>query len=135
MARLTAELGYPAETAEIAQRFSELDGREDHYIIVAEKGDNHLLGTVMAERRSLLVCGPRVEIMGLVVSAEARRKGIAKALARAVEEWARQLGVERVVVRSNLLRPESHPFYEGIGYRRDKTQHVYSKSLGKQKFV
>jgi hypothetical protein len=34
-----------------------------------------------------------------------------------------------IVVRSNVLRPESHGFYESLGYIRTKSQHVYSKCL------
>jgi hypothetical protein len=33
------------------------------------------------------------------------------------------------VVRSNVERVESHPFYEGIGYQRTKTSHIYRKEL------
>jgi len=40
-------------------------------------------------------------------------------------------GSNNIVVRSNVVRPESHPFYEKIGYERKKTQHVYARSLGK----
>ena len=44
---------------------------------------------------------------------------------------AQQFGDSPIVVRSNVVRPESHPFYEKIGYERKKTQHVYARSLGK----
>ena len=30
-----------------------------------------------------------------------------------------------LVVRSNVARESSHPFYEALGYKREKTQHVY----------
>lgn len=133
LACLATELGY--ETADIAKRLGQLLCRDDHFIIVACGDDDHLLGTVTAERRSLLLCGLQVEIMGLIVGAGARRRGVGKALIGGVEDWGRQLGVEHIVVRSNVVRPDSHPFYEGIGYRRDKTQHVYSKSLGKSVFA
>jgi hypothetical protein len=34
-----------------------------------------------------------------------------------------------VSLRSNIVRPESHAFYEKIGYARFKTQHAYRKRL------
>ena len=34
-----------------------------------------------------------------------------------------------LLVRSNVTRPESHPFYERLGYERIKTQHSYRKTL------
>ena len=38
-------------------------------------------------------------------------------------------GLHTVVVRSNVVRPESHLFYEGIGYQRTATSHVYHKQV------
>jgi len=46
-----------------------------------------------------------------------------------VEAWARCRGLAQMSVRSNATRAESHPFYEGIGYQRTKTQQVYRKRL------
>jgi hypothetical protein len=34
-----------------------------------------------------------------------------------------------MVVRSNVARPESHLFYEGIGYQWTATSHVYHKQV------
>jgi hypothetical protein len=34
-----------------------------------------------------------------------------------------------MTVRSNVVRAESHPFYERLGYVRSKTQHAYRKHL------
>jgi GNAT superfamily N-acetyltransferase len=64
-----------------------------------------------------------------VVDAAQRGLGVGRALVDAVESWARTRGLDRVVVRSNVVRLESHPFYERIGYKRIKTQHVYRKGL------
>lgn len=129
IARLTTKLGYPAKTDEIEHRLGELLRQSDHFIIVASGVHGHVFGAAMAERRNLLVCESQMENLGLVVGKNARRMGVGKALVGAVEKWALQLGVERIVVRSNVVRPESHPFYESIGYERAKTQHVYSKGL------
>jgi hypothetical protein len=38
-----------------------------------------------------------------------------------------QHGLHTVVVGSNVVRAESHPFYEGIGYQRTATSHTYRK--------
>ena len=88
-------------------------------------------GVIMAEHRVLLLYGPQVEIMGLSVGSDVRRMGVGRALVKAVEAWAQQIGDRQIVVRSNVVRPESHPFYEKIGYKRKKTQHVYARSSGK----
>jgi ribosomal protein S18 acetylase RimI-like enzyme len=86
-------------------------------------------GYVSVERRLILVEDERAEITGLVVDSAARRSGIGRALVKAAEQWAVHQGLHTVVVRSNVVRPESHPFYEGIGYQRMKTSHTYHKEV------
>jgi len=86
-----------------------------------------VLGWVSAEEQLLLEAGARIEIVGLVVSSEHRRIAVGRALVAAVEEWQQVRGISVIFVRSNVARPESHPFYESIGYVRHKTQHAYIK--------
>ena len=131
IARLVTELGYPVEAGAILPRLQALLVHPDHLVTVAAAPNDRLSGVIMAEHRALLLYGPQVEIMGLSVGSEARRMGVGRALVKAVEDWARQFGDSQIVVRSNVVRPESHPFYEKIGYERKKTQHVYARSLGK----
>lgn len=38
-------------------------------------------------------------------------------------------GFERIVVRSNAVRPEAHSFYASLEYTLEKTQRVYGKVL------
>ena len=53
----------------------------------------------------------------------------AASLMAAAEEWAVAHGFDEVILRSNVARPESHPFYESLGYTRTKTQHAYLKRV------
>jgi GNAT superfamily N-acetyltransferase len=128
IARLAEELGYPAAPAEISARLQSLLDQPNHFIAVAAvEEEQTLLGWIAAEERTLLIAAAQIEIMGLVVDHAARRAGIGYALIAAVEHWAKERGLEKIVVRSNIRRQESHPFYEGLGYRRAKSQHVYVK--------
>lgn len=129
LARLSAQLGYPQEEAAFASRLRRLLISADHPVVVATDDDRTLLGFIALERRLMLETGERVEIVGLVVDDGARRRGIGQALVRAAEDWARAIGVPEMMVRSNVVRAESHPFYEGAGFERAKTQHVYRKRL------
>jgi GNAT superfamily N-acetyltransferase len=70
-----------------------------------------------------------VEILGLVVSSTARRKGIARTLIGEVELWARKFGAKVVSVRSNIKRAEAHLLYPATGYKQIKTQAVYEKAV------
>ena len=132
IARLAGELGYPAATAEISTRLKLLLGQPIHFIAVAaarESSQKQLLGWIAAEERTLLVSSPQIDIMGLIVSQAVRRQGVGHALIAAAEHWAGERGQKYIAVRSNTRRQESHPFYEGLGYSRKKSQHVYVKEI------
>lgn len=131
IARLAGELGYPTPAEEISARLQSLLVRPNHFIAVAAgDGNKQLLGWIAGEERRLLVAASQIEVMGLVVDHEARRLGVGQALIGALERWANEArGMGYVVVRSNVVRAESHPFYERLGYRRKKSQHVYLKEF------
>ena len=125
---LTTELGYPAEEAEMRRRIDRLLQSDAYFLAVAEQ-DSRLVGWVAAERRLLLESGERAELVGLIVTSDARRSGVGLALVNAAEKWAVRQGMPSIAVRSNVARLESHPFYERLGYVRTKTQHAYTKRL------
>ena len=128
MARLAGELGYPASADAMAQRLAGLLPDAGQHIAVASDGER-LLGWVHVQRGSTLDIGERAEIVGLVVDATARRHGLGRRLVAVAEGWTRAQGLASLLVRSNVARDVSHPFYQSIGFARIKTQHVYAKSL------
>ena len=128
LAELSAQLGYPGESAEFGARLQRLLGREDMAILVAEE-DGTVIGWLHGARVEILEYGPRCEIMGLVIDRERRRSGAGGRLLAAIESWATSRGLTEMGVRSNVTRVESHPFYEKHGYARVKTQHSYRKRL------
>jgi GNAT superfamily N-acetyltransferase len=128
MARLSTQLGYPVPSTEMARRLAVLLPNERHHIAVAARSAL-VLGWMHVEHRFSLEGGDRAELMGLVVDADARRQGLGRELVDAAEHWALSRGLASLTVRSNAARELSHPFYEALGYARDKTQHVYSKAL------
>jgi GNAT superfamily N-acetyltransferase len=126
MARLSGELGYPMPADEMGTRLGRLLGDARHFIAVAHDGDR-LLGWMHVEHRTSLEAGDRAELMGLVVDGSVRRRGTGRVLVEAAEQWALSRGLAAQTVRSNVKRELSHPFYEALGYVREKTQHVYRK--------
>jgi GNAT superfamily N-acetyltransferase len=128
IAILTVELGYPTTVSDTKSRLSALLAVPDYFIAVAE-ADGLVVGWVAGEVRTSLEFEPRIEIVGLVVASTHRRSGIGKALVGAVEAWQSERGISTIFVRSNVTRPDSHAFYESIGYGRHKTQHAYIKRL------
>jgi GNAT superfamily N-acetyltransferase len=132
-AALAAELGYAGASADlIAARLAAVAGRADHAVWVsadADAGDGDLLGLIHAQHMDRIISDPYVEILHLVVAARARRGGVGRTLVARVLVWAGERGLDRVRVRSNIVRPEAHDFYLALGFARHKTQHVYTATL------
>jgi GNAT superfamily N-acetyltransferase len=133
LARLGSELGYPNSADQMSVRLEQLSARVDHWVGVATDRAGGALGWIHVGRSVTLETGEYAEIFGLVVASVARRGGLGRRLVRAAEEWARSAGFERITVRSNVLRSESHLFYPSLGFTRSKSQHVYVKSLAPQR--
>jgi GNAT superfamily N-acetyltransferase len=128
IARLSGEHGYPASEQEIVGRLIELALLPTHLVLVAEIHGQGI-GWASGEIRVSLETGRRAEVTGLVVDSAARRGGIGRKLVAGLELWAKEHECGVIMVRSNVTRPESHPFYEKLGYLRAKTQHVYKRVL------
>ncbi|WP_372660498.1 GNAT family N-acetyltransferase [Amycolatopsis kentuckyensis] len=129
LVELLAQLGYPSEPGTVGRRLAGVLGSPTQHVLVADE-DARLAGYAGVEwRPALLHRDEHAELTGLVVDAAARRAGLGRALVRAAEEWAARHGLPAIVVRSNVVRPESHPFYEGLGYVRTSTSHSYFKDL------
>jgi GNAT superfamily N-acetyltransferase len=128
VAELSGTLGYPVTGETMAERLGRVLHLETHTVLVAEIS-GEIVGWTHGAEQELLELGFRCEILGLVVAEGQRGRGTGRRLVEAVEQWARDRGLEQIFVRSNIIRPESHPFYERIGYERYKTQHAYRKRL------
>ncbi len=123
-AALAAELGYGATATSIAERLAALAGRDDHAVWVCDE-NGELLGLLHAQHMDRIISDPYAEILHLVVSGRARRGGVGRALVAEASAWARERGLARLRVRSNVVRDEAHDFYLALGFERIKTQHVY----------
>jgi GNAT superfamily N-acetyltransferase len=132
LACLSAELGYPVPADALAERLGHLLEHEGEIVLVAELIPGDVVGWVHGSEQLLLESGRRCELLGLVVDARHRGRGVGRRLVAAVEDWAAERGLDQMAVRSNVARTESHPFYERLGYARVKTQHSYRKSLAKK---
>lgn len=129
IARLSGDLGYPATVRAVRERLRGLLSRADQRVLVAEETGGPVCGWLQAHSSIALETGPRVEIVGLIVSQAMRRRGVGRRLVARAEAWATEISVATVVVRSNIRRTESRTFYPSLGYRPSKTQVVYRKRL------
>ena len=128
LAELSEILGYPVASSSLAPRLERLLARVEDAVLVAE-AESGVVGWVHGAEQELLESGRRCEILGLVVDPAFRSQGVGRVLVRAVEQWAANRGLDQMTVRSNVVRAESHLFYQRLGYIRTKTQDAYRKDL------
>lgn len=72
---------------------------------------------------------PVAFLEGLWVEEDARRKGTARALVRAVEEWARARGLSELGSDALLSNRESHAFHLGSGFEETERVVYFRKRL------
>jgi GNAT superfamily N-acetyltransferase len=91
-----------------------------------------VVGWVDAAVERHLQSKPVVVIGGLVVRNDMRGKRIGQRLCDAVEQWAVQIGIAAVRVRSQLKRADAHRFYLRDGYTQVKISAVFEKDVLRQ---
>lgn len=132
---LAGELGYAATRGELAERLPALEHSPSHALLVVDApgsgaaGAAAIAGWIHVEASHALIHEPLAEIVSLVVASGSRGRGIGAALVRGAESWARSRGLRRLRVRCRVEREDAHRFYEREGFRLEKTQRVFSKSL------
>jgi ribosomal protein S18 acetylase RimI-like enzyme len=127
VAELATELGYPTDTAQAAERLAHLLGRPEDAIFAAEE-QGKVVGWLHARETRELESEPCGEIAGLVVAAPHRGQRHGKALVQAALAWAAERGLATMRVRSNVVRQETHRWYQSAGFEILKTQAVFSRS-------
>lgn len=127
-ADLSAELGYPVPAETMEKRLAEIARASDHSVFGAYL-EGRLVGWIDVGIVQHLQSGKYGEIGGLIVSAKYQGCGIGKALVKAAEEWVAEREIDKILVRSQVVREEAHAFYIGLNFSRIKTSAVFSKSL------
>ena len=122
-----ADLGYDCSCEFVSTRISNLDkGREK--VFVAEV-NGIVAGYVHAEKYQTLYFEPMINILGLAVSAEFRRRGIGRMLLKHAERWANEEGIHKIRLNSGGSRKEAHSFYRAMGYSNEKEQIRFVKDI------
>lgn len=120
--RLLAQLGYPSNVEELAERWVAWE-RDGNLALVADVGDGKLLGVgTLHLTRVLHRPHPVGRITALVVDETARGHGIGKAIVREAEVVLRNAGCGLLEITSNLRRTDAHAFYESLGYEKSSVR-------------
>ena len=97
-------------------------------LIVAER-DGRVRGWIEVAIVDVIATDSYAEIHGLIVDEGERSGGLGVELVRAAEEWAVARGMNRIRVRSNVVRERARRFYEREGYVVTKTSNIFDKVL------
>ncbi|MBK8266810.1 MAG: GNAT family N-acetyltransferase [Planctomycetes bacterium] len=111
-----------------ANRLENLINAPNDDVFVACQG-GAVVGWIQVGVHVCLESTPFAEIYGLVVDEAERGRGIGKTLVIRAEAWARERGMARLRVRTNVVREATHRFYESLGFSVSKRQMVFDKSV------
>ena len=118
---LFTRLGYATSAAVVAAQFQLYAPGTSFHALAAEhhpvEGPTRLVGAATVSIQQRLYAGrPVAQLTALVTDGEARQLGVGRALVKAAAELARTAKCERLFVRSDRRRSESHDFYRMLGF-------------------
>jgi GNAT superfamily N-acetyltransferase len=118
---LSHQLGYPLTAEQILQNIKAILATSDHDAYVAVH-DNLVVGWIGVCQSILLESLPYCEINGLVVDEKSRGMGIGRKLIDKARQWAKEKGNDKLKLRCNVIRTETHLFYQHLGFKDVKKQ-------------
>jgi N-acetylglutamate synthase-like GNAT family acetyltransferase len=125
---LSNQLGYKTTIEKIQTRLSEILSTTDHCIYIIIDNEN-CIGWIHGFYSLRVESDSFVEIGGLIVHENYRRKGIGKILVKKVIEWAHSKKSDKIRVRCSTLRKETHAFYNSIGFIETKEQKIFDMKI------
>jgi len=123
----TEDLGYACEQDLVKFRLENLDLNRE--IVFVADVDGKAVGYVHAEKYNTLYYKNMINIQGLAVAEQYRKKGYGRALMNAAENWAKENNIGLVRLNSGSTRTDAHKFYCAIGYSDEKAQIRFMKEL------
>jgi GNAT superfamily N-acetyltransferase len=127
IAALLAQLGYAIGAEDIPGRLDGVSGDGGAVLVAVDDNDRPLGVASATSHATLHTKGGVAYITALVTDADARGRGVGRALVNAIEQWARERGADRLSVTSAEHRSGAHAFYPACGF--PYTGRRFSKSL------
>lgn len=113
---LMTELGYPSSPESMRKRFGRISAHPSYSTLVAERGGEVVGVAGLATGHYYEWDESYARISTFVIEPGHRRRGVGRALIRAAESRARELGARTVFLNSGAHRSDAHRFYEASGY-------------------
>jgi ribosomal protein S18 acetylase RimI-like enzyme len=119
LAELMCQLGYETTPEQMALRLKSILAEPRYQTFIATV-DGAVCGMIgMLSYPSYEHDDPSGRIVVLVVSHQARRRGIGRKLVVVAEKEFSRRGITRIAVNTKLTRLEAHKFYEALGFERN----------------
>ncbi|SDE32659.1 GNAT family N-acetyltransferase [Pedobacter soli] len=128
VAKLSTQLGYQSNIEQTRLRIGEINSSNENCAFVAV-AENKIVGWIHGFYTLRIESDPFVEIGGLIVDPDFRGQQVGKQLIANVKHWAEKQKVQKLKVRCNTKRTESHKFYETIGFKENKRQIAFEIEL------
>ncbi|KIA91940.1 hypothetical protein OC25_19385 [Pedobacter kyungheensis] len=128
VAELSTQLGYQSNIEQTRLRIGQINNSNENCAFVAV-AENKIVGWIHGFYTLRIESDPFVEIGGLIVDPDFRGRQIGKQLIANVKHWAKKQEVQKLKVRCNTKRTESHKFYETIGFKENKRQVAFEIEL------
>lgn len=127
---LSSQLGYAEFNSGFKNRFNIITKLNNHHLVVAEiKAEKRVIAWLHLEIRFILEDEFKVQISGVVVDEKFRGHGVGKKLIEYAEKWALQNGFNELFLYSNVIRIETHKFYQKQGFENYKNSKAFKKNL------
>jgi GNAT superfamily N-acetyltransferase len=124
VAELLATLGYPSLIEDVEQRIADCEDSVHTVVFVAES-DSRIVGVLSFHCIPLFHAeGYLGRITSLIVASDYRQRGIGRLLVFAAEQVAWSRRCSRIEVTSGDHRPDTHAFYEHLGYQLDSRRFI-----------
>jgi GNAT superfamily N-acetyltransferase len=124
IARLSEQWGYLSTSEKMKRCLQDIADNKDHVVFVLLY-DNQIAGWIHGIYSLRIESDPFVEIGGLVVDKNFRRRGMGKYLIDKIIEWSALRNCHKIRVRCNVIRREANAFYGSVGFKEIKQQKVY----------
>ena len=126
---LCHELGYESLEMGFGDRIADIIERPGNAVFVAADAEDAPVGFIHVFIRHAIEIKSFVQIQALVVHKAVRRRGAAKLLMGAAEEWARAEGIHWLSLYCSSHRDVAHDFYAAQGFDAAITATRFNKNL------
>ena len=119
LAELMCELGYETTSEQMTARLKSIlaEPRYQTFVATVDGAVCGMIGIFSYPSYEHDDAGAR--IVALVVSQQARHRGVGRKLVEAAEKKLMQQGITRIAVNTRLTRLEAHQFYDALGFERN----------------